>query len=100
MVNKCLLHYCHRQLKLANILEQLKSVYLCGKGDFVSAFMDAVFNYDWLQTAKESSVSFLNSLVASLLGNTRFRFRPTEKGKQVETNVNFFYNLSNVSILP
>lgn len=90
---------------LVGYLDAFRQVTLCGQGDLVAAWLDAVFNNDWLQSAKDSSLAYLNSemeMATQRVGQqseirSRFQFKSTMKGMQVETNFNFFFNLSNVS---
>lgn len=68
LVNKCLLHYAHRHIGIVSHMEALKQVMLCGQGDVVSQWLDSVFHNDWLQTAKDSSVAYLNGQLDLAIG--------------------------------
>jgi len=60
LVNKCLLHMIHRGMLLLRHLEYLRMVFLASQGDVFFSLHEGIFNDDFQQTAKDSSLQFLN----------------------------------------
>ena len=51
----------HRGMFLLRHLEYLKMVFLGSQGDVFQSLHEGIFNDDFQQTAKDSSLQFLNS---------------------------------------
>lgn len=85
--------------------EALRKVFLVSQGDLISEWLDQCFHFDWLQSAKDSSLNALNQQLELCLQKlpphdslSRFKFIATAKGQQLEPNPNFFFTLQNVSL--
>ena len=71
LVNKCLLHMMHRGLFLIRHLEYLKMVFLASQGDVFFSLHEGIFNDDFQQTAKDSSLQFLNMQLEHAIRSSR-----------------------------
>ena len=61
----------HRGMFLLKHLEYLKMVFLASQGDVFSSLHEGIFNDDFQQTAKDSSLQFLNSQLELAVRSSR-----------------------------